>query len=233
MSAAFGLYRLQQVDTAIDQASARLASIQQTIENDEEARQANARLAEAQAKWHKAEQNLRTCEANTHAQRLKIEQNEASLYSGSVHNPKELQDLQNEVAALKRHLAALEDHQLEAMLTCEEAEQEYAQAKAGHESVLARLAEQNQDLSAEMMTLERTLERLQAERQATAASIPGPLLAQYEDLRQARRGLAVTTVSDNACGACGTMLTPALQQSARSPAQIAFCPTCSRILYAG
>lgn len=233
MSAAFGLYRLQQIDTSIDQATTRLAAIRQVLESDADARQANDQLAAAQAKLQQAEQALRSCEADVKAQQVKIEQSEASLYGGTVHNPKELQDLQNEVAALKRHLARLEDRQLEAMLTCDEAEHEYRQAKISHETVMARLSVQNQDLTGEMTSLERTLESLQSERQAVAASIPEALLARYEELRQTRRGLALATVSDNACNACGTTLTPAQQQQARSPAQIALCPTCGRILYAG
>lgn len=233
MSAAFGLYRLQQTDTQIDQAQSRLAAIRQMLENDAEARQANARLTEANERWHNAKQTLRQCEAEVEAQRLKIEQNEASLYGGTVRNPKELQDLQNEVAALKRHLATLEDRQLEAMLECEEAEHEYKQAKADQEIALARLSTQNRDLNNELTSLERNLQRLRAERQVTAAAIPQALLTQYESLRQTRRGLALTTISDNSCNACGTTLTAAIQQAARSPSQVAFCPTCGRILYAG
>lgn len=233
MSAAFGLYRLQQTDTQIDQAQSRLAAIRQILENGTEARQANDRLVEAKRKWHNAEQVLRQREAEVQAQRLKMEQTEASLYGGTVHNPKELQDLQNEVAALKRHLATLEDRQLEAMLECEEAEREYKQAKADQEIVFARLSTQNKDLNNELTSLERDLQRLRAERQATAAAIPEALLTQYESLRQTRRGLALTTISDNSCNACGTTLTAAIQQAARSPLQVAFCPTCGRILYAG
>ena len=41
MSAALGLYRLQQVDSQIDQIQARLKVIQQTLENDAELRAAN------------------------------------------------------------------------------------------------------------------------------------------------------------------------------------------------
>ena len=41
MSAALGLYRLQQVDSQIDQIQARLKTIQQTLENDLVLRAAN------------------------------------------------------------------------------------------------------------------------------------------------------------------------------------------------
>ncbi len=233
MSASFGLFRLQQVDTHLDQAQNRLAAIRQSLENDEEMRQANARLSAAKAHWHAADQALRSQEAEVHAQRLKIEQSESSLYTGSGRSPKELQELQNEVAALKRHLATLEDRQLEGMLESESAEAAYAQAQSDQEVVLARLAAQNRGLTEELAGLERDTERLQKERQAVSAAISAALLSQYDNLRQTRRGVALTTVSENSCDACGTTLTAAIQQAARSPTQIAFCPTCGRILYAG
>ena len=62
---------------------------------------------------------MKQSEAEVEKQRIKIEQTEASLYGGHVHNPKELQDLQKDVASLKRHLETLEERQLEAMLVVE------------------------------------------------------------------------------------------------------------------
>lgn len=57
----------------------------------------------SQADLHNTRHDLKTAEAEAEAQKIKIEQTEASLYGGSVHNPKELQDLQREVASLKKH----------------------------------------------------------------------------------------------------------------------------------
>jgi len=50
MSAALGLYRLQQVDSQIDQIQARLKAIQQTLENDVALNSANEHLANADVK---------------------------------------------------------------------------------------------------------------------------------------------------------------------------------------
>ena len=55
MSAALGLYRLQQVDSQIDQIQARLKTIQQTLENDAELRGANQRFAAADGRHKDAE----------------------------------------------------------------------------------------------------------------------------------------------------------------------------------
>jgi uncharacterized protein len=232
MSAALGLYRLQQVDSQIDQIQTRLRAIQQTLENDETLRAANAHFTAASDKCKDAERILKLSEAEVEKQRIKIEQTEASLYGGKVHNPKELQDLQKDVASLKRHLETLEERQLEAMITAETVEKELQTANADLERVQSNLKEQNKDLASESEALRKNLERLNSERQAVVTDIAGQTLNVYDQLRKQKRGLAITTIADNSCEACGTTLTPSQQQNARSTSQLFHCPTCGRILYA-
>jgi uncharacterized protein len=232
MSAALGLYRLQQVDSRIDQIQARLKAIQQTLENDLELRAARGCLEAAESKYKDAERALKLSEAEVEKQRIKIEQTEASLYGGQVHNPKELQDLQKDIVSLKRHQETLEERELEAMLSVENIEKELQAAKTELERVQSNLKEQNQDLARESETLRKDLERFNSEHQAVVADIATQALNIYEQLRQQKRGIAVTTVADSSCQACGTTITASQQQSARSTSQLFHCPTCGRILYA-
>jgi uncharacterized protein len=232
MSAALGLYRLQQVDSQIDQIQSRLKVIQQTIENDAELRAATEQLAASENRYKDAERTLKQSEAEVEKQSIKIEQTEASLYGGRVHNPKELQDLQKDVASLKRHLATLEERQLEAMLVVETTEKDWQNAKSVMERVQSSLGEQNRDLAQESTSLHKDLERLNSERQAVISDIAQQPMATYNQLRQQRRGIAVTILSDGSCAACGTTLTPSQQQNARSTSQLFRCPSCGRILYA-
>lgn len=232
MSAALGLYRLQQVDSQIDQIQARLRTIQQVLENDAELSLARDSLTAAGTKHREAEGLLKISEADVEKQRIKIEQTEASLYGGRVHNPKELQDLQKDAASLKRHLETLEERQLEAMLAAESAEKDLQIAQTEMEHVQSRLRDQNRDLTVESESLRRDLERLSSERQAVVKDIAAQALGDYEQLRRQKRGIAITTVADQACEACGTTLTASQQQSARSTRQLFHCPTCGRILFA-
>lgn len=232
MSAALGLYRLQLVDSRMDAIRTRLEEIRQILENDKEMRQAKKQVSETEAALQLSQHSLKQAEAEVKKQKIKIEQSESNLYSGNVRNPKELQDLQNEVAALKRHLETLEDRQLEAMLEEESAEQAYQAALDKQERVKIRLASQNETLTTEQSDLNKDLDRLGAERGAALSPLDPNLLNTYDQLRQAKRGLAIAAVSDGACAACGATLTPAQLQSARSPAQITNCPTCGRILFA-
>jgi hypothetical protein len=149
-----------------------------------------------------------------------------------VHNPKELQDLQREVASLKRHLETLEERELEAMVNAETTENELQAAKEKLESVKSNLSDQNRDLTQESDILKKDYERLQSERNAVMSDITEKAIHAYDQLRKQKRGIAVTTLSDNSCASCGTALTPSLQQNARSSSQLFNCPTCGRILYA-
>jgi predicted nucleic acid-binding Zn-ribbon protein len=232
MSAALGLYRLQQVDSQIDQIQARLKVIREKLENDVQLRTASETFTIAESKHKESERALKLSETEVEKQRIKIEQTEASLYGGRVQNPKELQDLQKDVASLKRYLETLEERELEAMLVAENTEKELQMAKTNLEQVRTNLSDQNQDLTKESESLHKSLERLNTERQAVIRDLAQQKMSVYDQLRQQRRGIAVTTISDAACAACGTTLTPSQQQNARSTSQLFHCPSCGRILYA-
>jgi predicted nucleic acid-binding Zn-ribbon protein len=232
MSAALGLYRLQQVDSQIDQIQARLKLIQEMLENDLELKAATWHFEVSDKNNKDAERALKLAEAEVQKQRIKIEQTEASLYGGSVHNPKELQDLQKDVSSLKRHLETLEERELEAMMSVESAEKELQQAQTELERVKSSRGNQSRDLTKEIESLRRDRERLDSERKAVMSNLESKGLSLYDQLRQQRRGIAVTTLSDNSCAACGTTLTASQQQNARSTSQLFHCPTCGRILYA-
>jgi uncharacterized protein len=231
MSAALGLYRLQRVDSQIDLARTRLKAIQQILENDEELRISTKNCIDAENRLKEAERVLKNSEQEVEKQRIKIQQTEASLYGGLVHNPKELQDLQKDVSSLKKHLDTLEERELEAMEASENAEKVFKNAQADLERVRASKGEQFRHLTDESIALNRDLERFSSERLAVIPDLTPPAINSYEQLRKQRRGLAVTTLSDGACAACGTTLTASQQQSARSTSQLFHCPSCGRILY--
>ncbi len=232
MSASLGLYRLQKVDSRISQSEGRLAEIQKALENNLEVRNATEQLQSAESDLSAAQRTLQKFETEAKDQQVKIQQAEASLYGGNIHNPKELQDLQADVASLKKQLAALEERQLEAMLRVDETKTAVQNAQLHSQMSQTRFNDQHQHLIEEQSLLMPDLETLRSERQAVVSSIASDLLKAYETLRQQRRGLAVAEVSDNACGACGTTLTAALQQSARYATDLVHCPSCGRILYA-
>lgn len=233
MSQPLRLYRLQQIDSQFDQVHSRLREIEIALSENALLLQAQEEANNKEEYLKSARNSLRRSEENVQDQRIKIEETETTLYGGKLRNPKELQDLQNESASLKRYLTVLEDRQLEAMLIVEEAEAAYKQASITLYEVRAKVIEQQAGLKGEQSNLIKTIERLATERQAALKSIVPEDLQLYDQLRTQRRGLAVAKVVDKSCTACGATLTAALVQSASSSNQIIRCSSCGRILFVG
>jgi hypothetical protein len=233
MSRPFKLYRLQQIDSQLDWMHTRLLEIDAALQDDAELRQLKDATQQSEDAHEAARKALRRAEDEVRQQRLKIEQNEASLYGGKIRNPKELKDLENEVAALKRYLSVLEDRQLDAMLVEEDASASHQAAKAELEKAEAEFVRRCGDLMREKEKVEIEQARLDDERRAAIGSILPEDMAQYVQLRKTRRGVAVAMVVDRACSACGSTLNAALLSAVHSPNHINLCDACGRVLYKG
>jgi predicted nucleic acid-binding Zn-ribbon protein len=233
MSAALGLLRLQRIDSRISQLETRLGQIRAALEGDAELVAAGQAVERAAEEHQEAERARRTAEVQRQAQRSKMQQAESSLYGGTVHNPKELQDLQADVVSIRKHLAKLEDLELDCMVRLETAQEVLGATRSRQDEIAARVASERQHLVDEEAGLSRDRESLQVERQAAESTVAADLLEAYEALRKSRRGLAVVEIADNACTACGAVLAAALQQNARHARELVHCPSCGRILFAG
>jgi hypothetical protein len=233
MSRPFKLYRLQQIDSQLDWIHTRLLEIEAALADDAALRQASEAAQQSETAHQDALKALRQAEENVRQQRLKIEQNETSLYGGKIRNPKELKDLENEVAALKRYLSVLEDRQLEAMLVDEDVAASLEQVRELVEQARADFKHRCGDLIREKEKLLKDQDRLDEERRAAIGSILPEDMAQYVQLRKVRRGVAVAMVVDRACSACGSTLNATLLNAVHSPNQITVCDACGRILYKG
>jgi len=233
MSRPFKLYRLQQIDSQLDWLNTRLKDVIASLENADDLTEAEKRAAASKEEFQKARNALASADFDAQQQRIKIEQTESTLYGGKVRNPKELQDLQNESAALKRHLKVLEERQFEAMLTEEELSANHKEALEDQAKVTAQHARRNQELEGEKQKLQNDIQRFMEERQATAPTIEPDDLGAYNRLREKRRGIAVAKVVDRACSACGSTLSAALLSASHSPNALNYCETCGRILYTG
>lgn len=231
MSESLNLFRLQNLDTEIDRSQARLEEIDRALSDDRRVKLAKKKLEKAQEELKQARIQLNQIEDKVEAQRLKRKTSQDALFSGKIKNPKELQDLQMETEALKRYISQLEDEQLEAMIAFESAEEHLEKTEQNFEQIKGSLIEENAALIGEQSKLEEKLERLLREKEAVRQAIPTKTQLLYNQLRERKRGIAVTTISDSGCSICGQLITPADLQAIRSSATLVFCPSCGRILY--
>jgi predicted nucleic acid-binding Zn-ribbon protein len=233
MSEPFKLYRLQQVDSQLDKAEARLSAIEAILGEDEEIRAAKDKVDKAAALREDSEKALHTSEDEVKDQQIKLEQNQAVLYGGTVSNPKELQDLQAEAQALNRHQEVLENIQLEKMLASEDAQNSENDFTAQLTKLEGEKAIEHGELILERDQVREEAARFAADRHAAVSGVDAKDMAVYEKLRGSKAGLAVAKVHDKSCTACGTLLSESLAQAARSQNELSHCSTCKRILYAG
>ena len=231
MSEALNLYRLQKLDTRIDQITDRLNEIERLLSDDTRIKRAQKKLEKAQSEAKQIRIKLKRVEDKVEAQRIKRKTTQAALFGGKIKNPKELQDLQMESEALKRYISQLEDEQLEVMIAYEAAENAERQASKGLTQIKGTIAEENAAMLGEKNQLEEDLERLVREKEAVLQSVSQKALSLYQSLRKNKHGKAVAAVSDGGCSICGQSLTPADMQSIRASSKLIFCPNCGRILF--
>ncbi len=233
MNQAFQLYQLQKIDSQLDVIENRLNEISKILDADDTLKLAEAAVQQKQQELHQEKLSMQRIDDKVQAQKIKIETSSVALYGGKIQNPKELQDLQSEISSLKKHLAVLEDQELEAMISYDQLELDLKKAQENQKNAQGEVAEKQSKLLGEQLQLSKTKEKLLAERAAAVPSILPENLEMYLKLRKTKRGVAVASVTDEACTGCGSNLTPAEWQTARSPRQVAYCSSCGRILYAG
>jgi hypothetical protein len=223
------LYRLQQLDSERDAKQRRLAQIETTLKDDRalrKARQSAEKARERALKWQARQRDL---ELEIESLASKTSRSEKRLYSGKVKNPKELSDLQAEIASLKRRRQTLEDTLLEAMINREEAETARDEADAHLEDVESSWSTQQSDLRAERETLQQRLGEIEERRAAVVPRLSTGVLANYERVRELKGGQALARIRNDTCSACGVAVPPSVEWKLRQ-GELAHCDSCGRIL---
>jgi predicted nucleic acid-binding Zn-ribbon protein len=223
------LYRLQCLDSEGDGKRRRLAEVKAALGESEALLQARQVAQSAQTQAREQARRQRDLELEVDGLTDKIAGVEQQLYSGVIKNPKELEDLQAEVAALQRWQQKLEDDLLEAMVEREEADAIHTQAQRHLDETQTRWSTQQADLLSEQETLQNELAELEQARSALLPSIAPGDLTTYEALRRRKGGVAVARVNERTCGECGVAISPSLEWQLRQ-GQLTHCGNCERII---
>ena len=226
------LYGLQQIDTKLDRSEQRLRELEEAIGNDSEVRVATAWLAEAEMETRAARRAHQAIEDEIEMLTQKRTAGEQRLYSGSVSNPKELQDLQDESASLARRISSLEERQLDAMIAQDESESRETDARHNLEVVQTKWNGEQAAFLEESRELQAVIVCLNDERETALIGVATDVQDNYDVVRKHKGGIAVAMVSDNICSACGMAPSAARIRQARSGGDAPVkCGNCARIMY--
>jgi predicted nucleic acid-binding Zn-ribbon protein len=230
VSQALELVTLQSLDDEAAKLETSLADVERRLRGDEPLNEARRRFAAAEEAMGALQKEQRRLDGEIQNLTAKITPEEKRLYSGTVTNSKELQNIQHEVDLLKTQRSKLEDQDLEVLAKLEAAEEERTSALREVEQHEARRAREVESLRGESSRLNDALTRSQAKRVAQKSAIDGRAVALYEDLRRRKGGQGVVRIQGSACSGCRVQLPDAVRRRAMSPNQLAQCPNCERIL---
>ncbi len=227
------LYKLQKIDLAIQQHQKRLTEIHDELADNAAVQAAQAQVKQAEDTLKPLQANMKDVDLQIKSTQQKRQRTEQRLYSGNVKNPKELQDMQQEIASLKKWTRELEDRMLEAMVAVEEAEAVLEDAQSNLREVTDAAAAENDDLLTEKQQLEDELDDLNAQRPQTVERIDADKLSLYKKMRPEKGNRPLARIKeDDTCAACGVRQNAVVAKQVRQSADLIRCGNCGRILVA-
>lgn len=239
------LLELQALDTRIAQLEHRNEQLPERAELlslEGEARDLDGRIADAEKQHSDLERLRRRYDDDLSSVLAKRGREQELLYSGRVTAVRELQGLEEEVAALGRRQRVVEDKLLEVMEQMESADAERDGLRSAHESLAARIDATRARLDSASAEIGGECDSVRSDRAAAAAEVATDLLERYEELRRQIGGVAVARLEGTVCMGC--YLTLPLMEVDRlrrlpevgeaPPGGVdkgsATCPSCGRIL---
>ncbi len=226
------LLELQEFDTKLQQLDHRLRTLPETAVLADLAKEAEAlrrdlvertgALEDAQAELGRVESDVKVVEARMDRDRGRLQ---------ATSSVKDVQALEQELAALARRRDELEEIELVVMEKVEELEGGVAAARAALEAMEARTAETTATRDAASSSIEEEKAHVAKDRATIAERVPEELLALYEKQR-ARYGVGASHLRGGISSASGVALNATDLGVVRSaaPDDVLLCPDSSAIL---
>lgn len=229
------LLAVQQHDTAADQLEHRRRTLPERASLEgamAELASLEAKAAEVEASRHDLGRAQQRLEDEIASLQAKASQHDATLYGGTIGNPRELQALQDEIGALKRRISHLEDQELEIMEQLEPVDAQLAALDAERQALDERAGSLRADIAEAEVAIDEELAAVRAERGALAVTVEPDLLAEYEQLRPRTGGIAIAPLVNGHCGGCHLALSAVEVARIKKLAddEVAHCEECGRLL---
>lgn len=225
------LWKLAQIDNKVHDIRARAAALDigksimaeiQALEKEEAEVGGHARAL------HAEQTDLELLQASLDD---KLKRLDKELYGGKVTSSREVENINKEIAAIKRQKDSNDDRLLElldllppAQLAAKKVDVRLADAKN-------RLVERKKKALEEKAHLESEFKRLTTVRPDVAKNVSPALMARYENAKQRAHGVGMVEISKKkTCGGCGTVIPERTVQMLKEE-KLATCESCHRILY--
>ncbi|MFG7942175.1 MULTISPECIES: zinc ribbon domain-containing protein [Streptomyces] len=229
------LLDVQALDTRLTQ----LAHKRKTLPEHEEIQRLEADLAQlrdllvaAQTEESDTAREQTKAEQDVDQVRQRAARDQKRLDSGAVTNPKDLENLQSEIASLAKRQGDLEDVVLEVMERREAAQGRAAELSERVDSVAAKVEDATARRDAAVAELDSEEAGVRKERETLAAAVPEALLTLYGKIREREGGVGAARLYQRRCEGCRLELNiTELNEVREAPADaVVRCENCRRIL---
>lgn len=164
---------------------------------------------------------------------LQQRRKDASEAALRAESSKEASQYQNQELMFSNRAQELEEDTLPLMEELDRWQGESDRLSAELATLVPDLGAMEEAEQERLAAIEARLADLADRRQRLATTVEAPLLKQYEQVRKARRGLALVAIKDNKrCGGCQVQLPIHVVQKVLKGQGITRCPSCGRILQA-
>lgn len=225
------LFELQQTDRTIDDATKRLAGLDDGAAKRGELDAERAQLEEMGAALEKTSTAQLDKELELESVDEERSEKWSRAYGGTVADPKELGSLEKKIQELDRRKDKLEDTLLELYDSVEKRTaqvQEQRETVAQLEKELAGIEEAFANDSAE---LNAVVTEAQERRAGIVSQLDAKLMDDYEGIRKKTGDLAVVEVNGRLCTGCRVSISIMLLDQLQKRDKIIRCENCRRILY--
>ncbi|MDL2079340.1 C4-type zinc ribbon domain-containing protein [Streptomyces sp. GXMU-J15] len=164
--------------------------------------------------------------------RQRAARDQQRLDSGAITSPKDLENLQREIASLAKRQGDLEDVVLEVMERRESAQERVAELTERVSSVQSKIDDATGRRDAAYEEIDGEAATVTKEREVVAGSVPADLLKLYEKLREQQGGIGAAKLYQRTCQGCRQELsiTDINDIRAAAPDTVVRCENCRRIL---
>lgn len=164
--------------------------------------------------------------------RQRATRDQQRLDSGAVTSPKDLENLQREIASLAKRQGDLEDIVLEVMERRESAQERVAELTERVGSVQGKIDDATARREAAFESLDGEEASVTKEREVIAGAVPDDLLKLYDKLRAQQGGVGAAKLYQRTCQGCRQELaiTDINEIRAAAPDTVVRCENCRRIL---
>ncbi|MER6733777.1 zinc ribbon domain-containing protein [Streptomyces puniciscabiei] len=229
------LLEVQALDVRLQQLAHRRRSLPEHAEIDslnKDLTQLRDLLVAAQTEESDTAREQTKAEQDVDQVRQRAARDQQRLDSGAVTSPKDLANLQHEIASLAKRQGDLEDVVLEVMERREAAQERVTELTGRVASVQSKIDDASARRDAAFEEIDGEVATVTKEREVIAGAIPADLLKLYDKLRGQQGGIGAAKLYARTCQGCRQELaiTELNEIRAAAPDTVVRCENCRRIL---